>query len=341
MTELHEATRAGRFFQLLLLATSTWAVIYARFTLGPLQEAMQIDLALTDNQVAWLQGPAIAVPMALASIPMGLLVDRYSRARLFVLFVALNLGAIVLTAVATHLAVLIAARCLSGLALAAILVAAYSTVADLYAPAQRGRATMVVAIGEVSAPPAAFALGGMLLAMAGASSGSWRSALLWMCVLLVPTVLLMLALREPPRTGVNVINPPLREVWPQLWRYRNVIMPLLLARVMVWIADGAVLVWGAPIFARNFALAPERIGAIMGTALLVSGISGPILGGVLADFCQRSGGPRRTMTALAVVTLLEAPAALFALAPSATLAGIVLTAFLTLGFTIGTAAIAK
>jgi len=233
---------------------------------------------------------------------------------------------------------------LAGLASAATLIAAFSLVGDLYVPAQRGRATMVVLMGEIGGAPAAFALGGVLLTMSSGVSATfglegWRQALLWMCAPLLPIVLLLLMLREPPRTGVVVKNPSVREVWPQLWRYRLVVVPLLLARVMVWIADGAVLVWAAPTFARSFGLSPDRIGAIMATSLLVSGILGPLLGGPLADFCQRSGGPRRTVSAMCVLALLSVPAALFSITPNASLASFTLAAFLMLGFTIGTMAL--
>jgi predicted MFS family arabinose efflux permease len=328
-----------RVVQLLLLALSAWGVNYARFSLGPLQEAMRINLSLSDNQMAWLQGPALAVPMALVAIPMGLLIDRFPRTRLFLLFATLSLVANVLAALASTTALLFAARCLTGLSLAAILVAAYSMVADLYVPGQRGRATMVVAIGEIGGAPAAFALGGVLLTMRGVGAGGWRCSLLWMSVVLLPVALSMLALREPPRTGAAVKNPPLRKVWAELWRFRVVILPLLVARIMVWIADGAVLVWAAPTLSRRFGFPPDRIGAIMGTTLLVSGILGPTLGGPLADLCYRAGGPRRTVTVLGILALLSALAALFAIMPSPTLACILMCSFLTLGYTIGTAAI--
>ena len=334
---------AGRLFQLLLLAVATWGVAYARLALGPLQEAMRVDLTLNDSQMAWLQGPALAVPMALCSIPVGLLVDRYSRAWLFVLFTALSMAATILAAFAPNLTFLVAARCLLGVAVAGIFVAAYSMVADLYSPEQRGRATMVVAIGEIGGAPVAFALGGVLLAAGGSmlevGLTGWRSALLRMSLVLLPVVLLMLLVREPPRAELVEKNPPVSEVWPELWRYRSVIGPLLVARIMVWIADGAVLVWAAPSFTRRFGLPPDRIGALMGTALLVSGLLGPILGGSLADLCQRSGGPRRTVVALAGLALLSTAAAPFTLMPNAALGGLLLTAFLTLGYMLGTAGI--
>src|SRR6185312_12439777 len=114
MTDLHDSTRGWRVFQLLLLTAATFGATYGRFTLGPLQETMRISLGLSDNEMAWLQGPAMAIPMALGSIPIGLLVDRYSRAHLFVVFAALSLTSTVLSAVASSLVLLFAARCLAG-----------------------------------------------------------------------------------------------------------------------------------------------------------------------------------------------------------------------------------
>src|ERR1700722_4747319 len=103
-------TQMGRIFQLLLLTTSLWAVLYARHILGPLQETMRIDLAFSDNQMALLQGPAVSVPMALLAIPMGLLVDRYLRTRLIFFSTGLALMASVLTALTANLGLLVLAR---------------------------------------------------------------------------------------------------------------------------------------------------------------------------------------------------------------------------------------
>jgi len=329
--------------QLVFMAAAIWGVGFARAALGPLQEAMRAGLALSDQQVAWLQGPTVALPMALGAIPLGLLANHYPRARLLALAVAGALTATALSVFATKLPVLFASRSLIGFAIAAVSVAAYSMVADLYQPAQRGRATMIVAIGEVGGAPAAFALGGALLAIGPAASPlalePWRGALLWMTVLLLPVLLLMLWVREPSRTQVQVRNPSLHEVWHELWAYRRVLGPLMLGRMMMWIADGAVLVWAAPSFARRFQLPPDKIGAIIGAAMLVSGLLGPLLGGPLADLCQRTGGPRRTVTALIGLAVLSVPTALFAIAPDATTAGVLLAVFLTLGYTLGTAAL--
>ncbi len=43
----------------------------ARDVLSPLQELMKADLEINDNQVAVLQGLAVALPLAFVSIPLG------------------------------------------------------------------------------------------------------------------------------------------------------------------------------------------------------------------------------------------------------------------------------
>ena len=81
----------------MLLTVAAASAIYARTALGPLQETMRIALGLTDNQMAMLQGPALALPTIFAAIPLGLAIDRYSRARLLLVLTALNLFGSVFT----------------------------------------------------------------------------------------------------------------------------------------------------------------------------------------------------------------------------------------------------
>ena len=130
-------TRHG--LQLLLLMLAAAAALYARTALSPLQEAMRTAFALSDNQMAMLQGPALALPLVLLAMPLGLLIDRHSRVRLLVIFSALSLLGSLCTALAPNFALLFAARCLIGLTVTATSTAAFSLVADLCAPARRGR----------------------------------------------------------------------------------------------------------------------------------------------------------------------------------------------------------
>lgn len=327
--------------QLLLLATALWAAMYGRSALGPLQETMRSSLHLGDNRMALLQGAAMALPMTLCSVPLGILADRFSRARLLGIVVALMPVAFALTGWSSQFVTLFLARCLAGLCSAGVLILGFSLIGDLYAPRARGRASMVMASAEIMGAPAAFALGGWLLVRIGPDRGvaDWRLTLWVMGALLVPVLLAMLLLREPQRQERRAATPRLAVLWPHLWRYRGVALPILLARGMVWLADGSVFVWAAPSFSRRFQLPPDRVGAIMGVVLLVSGFLGPALGGPLADYCQSHGGPRLTVRVMAAVALLSMPVALFNFLPTAIAAAAVMMIFLTLGFMIATAGV--
>ncbi len=269
---------------------------------------------------------------------------------MLILFLVLALSSFLLTAIAPRFSLLLPARCLAGLSSIALMIAAFSIVSDLYAPSERGRASMALVTGEILGSPAAFALGGKVLLVVGSTAAltthawnlaDWRWAVLWMDVPLIPILcLLTLFVREPVRHEVVHVRPLLLSMCAQLWQYRRMVVSLLFARAMVWIADGAVFVWGAPLFARKFALKPDRVGALMGTRLLISGVVGPALGGPLADFCQRRGGPRRAVQYMAVAALLGVPAALFPFMPTSVWTCVLLAAFVTLGISILTAGVA-
>jgi MFS family permease len=298
--------------------------------LSPLQEAIRIDLALSDNRIALLQGPALALPLVLAAVPLGLLIDRRSRVRLLFILLALGTVGSAVSAVAREFILLFASRSLVGLAAFAVNPVALSLIADLYGQAERGRATTAITLGQLAGMSAAFALGGTLLSMSGLDSGGWRWSMLWLTSPLVLVTLLVAAMREPARTELVVQNPSMRDVWNELRSYRAVIVPLLIGVLALEIAIGAVLVWTAPTLARTYGLAPDRIGAIVATGLAISGVLGPIAGGVLADFCQRAGGPRRTLLALAVLSLFSIPAGIFAVVPWIPAAVALLVLFLTI-----------
>lgn len=319
-----------RVIQLLLLVVTDACAIVIGRALSPLQETMQTALSLSDNQMALLQGPALALPTVLFAIPLGFLIDRYSRVRLcFVLTVLGALGTL-LTALVSSLTLLFVARALAGLAMTAITIAVFSLVADLYEPAQRGRAKAMVVIGQNAATAMVFASGGKLLVLFH-SPDNWRYAIFWLTApTLVIVSALMLALREPPRTGVLIQRPSSREAFGELWRYRALIVPLIAGIVLAELPVYAILTWASPALSRHFALAPDRVGNIMAVTMLVSGILGPFSGGVLADVCQRTGGPRRTIIALSVLVLFGVPAGFFAVMPGLTGASVMLTAYNTI-----------
>ncbi len=305
----------NRKCQMVLLAIAVTGASYAGTTLSPLQETVRESLGLTDDQIAILQGPVMALPMVAASVPLGLIIDRYKRVRLVMLFAVCDLLGTILTAVGGGFAVLAFARGLVGFMMLAVNPVAFSLLADLFEPAHRGRAVMVLTVGQTVGGAAVFASGGILLTLIERGPNAWRTVMLLLAVPLVPVVLVTLALREPSRTEVVISRPSPRQSFAELWRYRRMVVPIIAGVVFAQTAIGAVFVWTAPVLTRSYALSSDRVGAVMALVSLVSGIAGPVVGGFLADACQRFGGPRRTVLALGICALLAVPAGLFAVAP--------------------------
>jgi MFS family permease len=75
-------------------------------------------------------------------------------------------------------------------------------------------------------------------------------------------------------------------------------------------------------------LAPSRVGSIMGSVLLASGLAGPIVGGVIADLAHGRGGTRYTLLALTGLSLVAVPSGLFACASSSLSASVLLVIFM-------------
>src|SRR5882762_5560032 len=215
-----------------VLVACVLAANYARTALGPLQEAMGRDLALSDNQVALLQGPALAIPVVVGAIPLGLVIDRYSRARLILFLATLNVLGSLLTALVSSVATLFAARALVGLAATATFTAVLSVVADLFPPHQRGRANTAMSVAQIAGMSAAFALGGALLESGRAESHAWRWTMAEMSGPLVVATVFALGLREPPRSGV-LLEGRQGGGLQELWSIRGILGPLLAGMVAV------------------------------------------------------------------------------------------------------------
>jgi|SRR5579871_700725 len=316
--------------QLLLLFIAMGVAGFARTALSSLQEAMRAGLHLSDNQMALLQGPVIGIPVVLAAIPLGFLIDRRPRNRLVLALALASLAGSLLTALAPSLLILFIARAVVGITALAIIPVVFSLLADLYPPASRGRATTFVIIGQVAGNSLAFALGGVLLERHGLSANGWRGALLELLIPYAAMVLALLAIREPTRHGrASIAAPTLGQVWHEVRDHRSVMVPIVMGIVLMEVNVGAMLIWGAPMLSRQFGLTADRVGSIMATGSLVSGVVGPLAGGLLADACQRLGGPRRTVSVLGALAALSAPLGVFAFVPDPRAASVLLIVMMT------------
>ncbi len=320
LARVSDSTRATLLLVALLVACGG----AMRVVFSPLQELAKHDLALSDLQLSFVQGLAASIPIAILALPIGRLVDRGNRARLLTILTAVSLLGTVLTATAPGFVGLFVARMLAGLGALCGITVAISLAADLSALERRGRAVLLLSVGQAVGMAIGFALAGALLA---ASGTGWFGLAPWRAVHLAFGIgiaallgLAVLRLREPARQELgNLVHPPIGEVLRELWRRRAYLGPLFVGQIGVVMADVAAGIWAAPVLTRDHGLRPEQFAAAIGLAVLVPGIVGSIIGGHAADAGLRSGRQGGMLYGAIVAAAVSAPAALFPLAD--TLAG--------------------
>ena len=267
---------------LLLLALVATVAFTALGSFGTVQESAKAELDLSDDALALIQGLGAAVPMVLFSVPVGILVDRRNRVRLTMgLAVLWTLGTL-LTAFAPSAGWLTAARMLVGIGSTGSLTAALSLCADFCAPAQRGKAMLIVNLGKALGVALGFALTGWLFGLLSdhaapgwlADVAPWRSTHVLLAMISAMLIVPLLLLREPIRREVEAsTNAPFRVVAAELWSRRAFLIPLFAGQIAVVMADVAAGVWVAPVLSRDFGLSPQEFAGWVGALMFGTGVA--------------------------------------------------------------------
>jgi MFS family permease len=321
---------------LLLLAITLTSGSALQGAFSTVQEAAKADLHLTDTQLGLVQGLATSIPLAVLSVPLGLLVDRVHRIRILIV---MGIGWVIgsaLTAYTHSFAVLFVARMLAGLGASTAVTVAISLAADMCPPAQRGRSMLILTLGKWLGTASAFALGGWLFGRFGASPfaglAPWRGVHLALALGAGVAIIPLFLLREPARGERTSVDPlPVRAAFAALWARRGFLVPLFGGQVGVVMADAAAAIWAAPVLTRTYGLTPDQFAGWMGLVIFGSGVTGSILGGLSADWGMRSGKRGGILIGAVIASACAIPAALFPIAPSPLWFAIALSVLLTGG----------
>ena len=327
---------------LLILGLSMCAGFTVFVSFGIMAESAKAEMGLSDEMLGLIQGGSAALPLLLFSVPVGILVDRANRVRLVILSSMIWTAGTFLTAVAGSAGPLFVGRMLTGIGTTAALTAALSLAADLCRPEQRGRGLLIVTLGKNFGQAAAFALSGLLLGIFAAQTeprwfgyyNAWRSSQLVLGLLCVLCTLPLLWLREPERHETEAgPDAPFKTVFRELWSRRRFLLPLFIGQVTVVMADAAAGIWAAPVIERSYGLKPEQFATALGASILVAGIFGAILGGIVADWGQKTGRRGGLLIGAIIAAAVGVPAACFSIMPDAT-SNIVMLGVLTLAGTV-------
>lgn len=325
-----------------LLVLALMCASAAREVLSPLQELMKADLHISDNQVAVLQGFAVALPLALVSIPLGRLVDSARRTRILVALTLCCACGCLLTAMARDFETMFVARMLVGVGSVAGTPAAASLASDYSSRHIRGRVLSMLGFGQVLGGALPFLTVGALLGWlpsaleatpaAFDAMGPWRLVQLFYALAMVAAALLLLTLREPARTELgSEFGGSMLDALRELRQFRRVMVPLVLGISMVQMADTAAGIWVVPLLTRVFHQSPEQFGTWMGLLMFVCGCVGTLLGGVATDFCQRRGGRRGIAYGAMAASLLSIVSSSMPVMSSVPLLAAALAIFITAG----------
>lgn len=322
------APSIGRSMIALLIISLAIAVGFtAMQSFGIMAESAKREMGLTDTALALIQGGGAALPLLVFSIPIGVWVDRGNRVRLLMMMgVTWTLGCFV-TAAAPDATILFIGRMLTGIGTTGALTAALSLAADLCLPEQRGRGMLIATLGKNLGIAAGFALAGWLLGFFGKADAprwfgdmtAWRSAQLALGCGSAALLLTLLFLREPSRHEVEAgPHAPFKTVAYELWQRRAFLAPLFIGQTSVVMADAAAGIWASPVLERDYGLAPADFGSWLGAIILVTGIVGAVIGGLAADWGQKSGRKGGLLIGSIIAALVGVPAALFPIMPGVT-----------------------
>lgn len=171
-------------------------------TVGAVAAPLEHALRIGNARLGLLVTVSTAVG-ALATLPMGVLVDRVSRVRLLTAAIVVWSAAMVISGLAQSYLMLLVTRLALGVVVATAGPAVASLTGDLFLPGERGRVFGYILSGELIGTGV-----GVLIAGDVAGVWSWRVSFI---VLAVPGLLLAGAihrlLREPSRGGQSRLYP--------------------------------------------------------------------------------------------------------------------------------------
>ena len=265
-------------FLLLLVAVLNYA---DRYLLAGLAQVLKQAFSLSDTMLGVLLGPAFAAVYIVAGVPIARLADRGSRLAVACLgCLAWSLFTL-LTALATSAMGLVAARVAVGIGEAAYQAPVAALVAAYFPVAERGRAfaalTAAVYLGQLC---------GLAGGPAMAHVAGWRLPFvaLGACGIVVAG-LAYAVIREPARTAKTHQE----RLAPLVARLGGTASwwQLTLGLGLGSLSGVSFGLWATALFERAYHLSNKAAGAAFGVPVGLSGLTGTVLFGLIADRLAR------------------------------------------------------
>jgi len=254
-----------------------------RQLLSILQEAIKVDLGLSDGQLGLLTGFAFAMFYVSAGIPIARWADKGNRRNIVSYAIGIWSLMTAISGLAMNYFQLFLARIGVGIGEAGGSPPSHSIISDIFPPEKRATAISIYSTGVNVGILFGFLFGGWLNEFFG-----WRIAF---AVVGLPGILIALVIRytikEPIRgisegRMVNTAVAPLGDVLSLLWSRRSFRHMAFAAGLNAFAAYGTVN-WQASFFIRTHEMSTGELGTWLALSSGLLGAVGILFGGIIAD----------------------------------------------------------
>lgn len=281
------------------------------------------DLQISDVQISLLTGIAFALLYTISGLPIGWLVDRYSR-RIIIFFGVIFWSlATVGCGLAKSFWGLFAGRVGVGIGEAALTPTAFSMIADIFPQRRLAIASSMFSMGAGIGQGLSLAIAGLIAAMVSHGEvvnlplfgevRAWQFTFILVGVPGLLLALLILTVREPKRRGsLKKAAAPQQEPAPQpiavaapaptppkeeqvdrffqyLFRHWKFYSCHMIGFAFLSISSFGMQIWGPVYLSRAFGWSPAQIGAAFGASLSISMIAGYAVAGMVVDYFYGRG----------------------------------------------------
>ncbi|HLH63154.1 MAG TPA: MFS transporter [Ktedonobacteraceae bacterium] len=294
-----------------------------RYVLSAVLPQIKHEFNMTDFEGGLLISSFLIV-YAVATLPIGIWADRGIRKNIVAICVGIWSVATTFAGFTRNLIQLFSMRSILGIGEAGYAPASLSLLGDFFSKTHRGRILSYWSVGTLLGAAIGVALGGRV-----ADTLGWRWAFYIVGIPGLIAALLAWRIKEPTRgvfdseqsaVGEDTADTAMAHgtLGKNFWGTARALFKiptywvLLGALVFSFFTIGGTSFWLTTYLTRAFSLSLTEAGSISSLVLIISGLTGTILGGWLADFLQRRRPEGRMITSV-LGFLIGAPLVLLAL----------------------------
>jgi MFS family permease len=253
-----------------------------------LVEPLKRDLGLSDTRVSLVLGPAFAVFLALAGVPLARRIDGGRRLPLIAFAVAFWSLMTAGSGLAGGFAVLALCRMGVGLGEAVLTPAAHAVIADSFPPRRLGLALGLYGAGAFLGMGLAYAGGSLLLQTFAGLHQPWRGVFFAVGAPGLLVAAWIAASPEPARGPANRAEAAsFAEVLAFFRHRRGAVLSVNLCLAFAAMCAYALSAWAPSLMIRAHGWTAVRTGAVLGPIVAGTGIAASLLGGAAADAAAR------------------------------------------------------